>query len=614
MRFIMIKQAVILAGGMGTRLQEITEKMPKGFLEIDGIPIIEQSIRKLINCGIEEIIIGTGHCSDWYDNLVKKYPIIKTVKNENYHNTSSMGTLEVCASLIENEFILLESDLIYDEIGLKVLINDARENVILASGKTYSSDEVYLDFDESNILTNVSKNVDKINNPNTELVGITKISKDILNQMVRLYNENLDKYKKIDYENVLQILAKNNPIYVHKVNHYVWAEIDDKRMFERAVNEIYPHILENEELYKIKREVLLNPGPSTTKDSVKYAQVCADICPRELEFGDLMDNIEKDLTSFGANCKEYTTIMFASSGTGADEAMISSCVPPKGKLLVVDNGSYGSRLAQIAKTYNIDTTIFKSSTYEPIDIEALEHEFQSENYDAFAIVHHETTTGLLNPVEIICPIAKKYGIITIVDAISSYGGMPMNFKEMGIDFASCTSNKHFGGMAGIGFVICNREELYKQKKWPMRNYYFNLYDQYKYFIETKQSRFTPPVQTFYALRQAIIETKVETIEKRFERFTECWNILIDAVKEIGLEMIVNEENQSHFITAILNPNVPEYDFDEFHDYMKSFGFTIYPGKLGNIGTFRIANMGDITYDEIIRFTKLLKKYMNKIGV
>lgn len=610
----MIKQAVILAGGMGTRLKDITKEMPKGFLVIDEIPIVEQSIQKLIASGIEEIIIGTGHCNEWYDDLAKKYHIIKTIKNENYENTSSMGTLEVCAPLIKDEFLLLESDLIYDEVGLKVLINDKRDNVILASGKTNSFDEVYLDFDENGILTKVSKNIDEIASPNTELVGIVKISKDILNQMVEFYINNREEYAKIDYENVLEILAKENPIFVNKINYYSWAEIDDERMYQRAVNEIYPRIIESESLHKIKREVLLNPGPSTTKDSIKYAQVCADICPRELEFGDLMEEIERDLTSFGASPDEYTTIMFASSGTGADEAMISSCVPPNGKLLVIDNGSYGARLAQIAETYSIDTTVFKSSPNEPIDIGLLEEEFKKCNYDTFAMVHHETTTGLLNPIEVICPLAKEYGMITVVDTISSYGGMPMNFKEMGVDFASCTSNKHFGGMAGIGFVVCNREELIKQKDWPMRNYYFNLYDQYRYFIETKQSRFTPPVQTFYALRQAILETKVETIEKRFERFSKCWNILVDAVKEIGLEMIVKEENQSHFITAILNPDSPNYDFDEFHDYVKSFGFTIYPGKLGNIGTFRIANMGDIKPEEMNEFIKIFKDYIESIEV
>lgn len=279
----------------------------------------------------------------------------------------------------------------------------------------------------------------------------------------------------------------------------------------------------------------------------------------------------------------------------------------------MDNGSYGARLSKIAKTYNIDTTIFKSSAYEPIDIKSLEEVFKKDNFDTFAMVHHETTTGLLNPVEVICPLAKKYGMVTVVDAISSYGGLPMDFKEMGIDFASCTSNKHFGGMAGISFVVCNRQELFKQKDWPMRNYYFNLYDQYAYFLDTKQSRFTPPVQTFYALRQAILETKIETIPKRFERFTGCWNVLVEAVKEMGLKMIVAEENQSHFITAILNPDVEGYDFDEFHDYVKNYGFTIYR-KLGNIGTFRIANMGDIKIEEMENFVILFKRYMKSIGV
>lgn len=611
----MIKQAVILAGGMGTRLKDVTKKMPKGFLEIENISIVEHSIKKLISNGVEEIIIGTGHCSEWYDKLAEKYPaVIRTVRNDDYSETSSMGTLSVCAPLINDDFFLLESDLIYDEIGLKVLINDNHQDVILASGKTYSFDEVYLDINDDNILTKVSKNESEFDNPNTELVGISKISKVLLNKMVNFYNNNLDSYKKIDYENVLEILAKNYPVYVHKIDFYAWAEIDDKRMFKRAIEEIYPRIVESENLHRIKREVLLNPGPSTTSDSVKYAQVCADICPREVEFGVLMEEIEKDLTSFAADVDEYVTILFASSGTGADEAMISSCVPPGGKLLVVDNGSYGARLAKIAKTYNIDTTIFKSSTYEPIDIKALEDMFKKDNFDTFAMVHHETTTGLLNPVEVICPLAKKYGMITVIDTISSYGGMPMDFKEMGIDFASCTSNKHFGGMAGISFVVCNRQELLKQKDWPMRNYYFNLYDQYTYFLDTKQSRFTPPVQTFYALRQAVIETKIETIPKRFERFTECWKILVEAIKEMGLEMIVAEENQSHFITAILNPNVDGYDFDEFHDYVKKYGFTIYPGKLGNIGTFRIANMGDIKIEEMKNFIILFKKYMKSIGV
>ncbi|MBR4321585.1 2-aminoethylphosphonate aminotransferase [Treponema sp.] len=614
----MIKQAVIMAGGLGSRFGNRTKAMPKGFIEIDGLAMVERSVQKLIAAGIEEIIIGTGHCSEFYDELAKKYPIIKTVRNDNYENTSSMGTLEVCAPFVKESAFLLESDLLYDSIGLFVLQNEERDNVILASGKTNSHDEVYLEVDDKGILCGVSKDKSKIKNLAGELVGISKVTKSFLNKMVSFYDKTRAQNAKIDYESVFCQIAQDSnegePIYVRKIEYYAWTEIDDEAMLERANKEVYPRIQENESLRSVRREVLLNPGPSTTTDSVKYAQVVADICPRELEFGNLMEEVATGLTEVCADPKDYITVMFGCSGTGADEAMVSSCVPPDGKLLVVDNGSYGARIAKIASVYGIDMDVFKSSTYEPIDLAALEKQMQSKKYTTFAIVYHETTTGLLNPLEKICPMAKKYGMTTICDIVSAYGGMPIDLGSLGIDFATSTSNKHIGGMAGVGFVVCRKSELIKQKDWPMRNYYLNIYDQYKYFLETKQTRFTPPVQTFYALRQAIIETKVETVEKRFERFTACWKILVKGLKEIGLKMLVKEEFQSHFITAILIPETPKYNFNELHDYARSFGFTIYPGKLGNIDTFRIANMGDIRPEEMTHFICVLRDYMHSIGV
>lgn len=610
----MVRQAVIVAGGLGARFGDRTKEMPKGFIEIEGLAMVERSVQKLIAAGIEEIIIGTGHCSEYYDNLAKKYHIIKTVRNDNYENTSSMGTLAVCAPFVKGDFLLLESDLIYDAVGLKVLQNDEHSNVILASGKSNSHDEVYLDADADGILSKVSKDKSVIPNPAGELVGITKLTKACLEKMVSYYNSD-QALIKLDYENALkQVSLDGEPVYVHKVEYYAWTEIDDESMLDRAMTQIWPRIKENESLQAIRREVLLNPGPSTTSDSVKYAQVVADICPRELEFGNLMEEVAEGLTEVCADPKEYVSIMFGCSGTGADEAMVSSCVPPDGKLLVVDNGSYGARLAKIASVYNIDMDVFKSSTYEPIDLAALEKQMKSKKYTTFAIVYHETTTGLMNDLSVICPMAKKYGMTTICDIVSAYGGMPIDLGSLGIDFATSTSNKHIGGMAGVGFVVCKKSELLKQKDWPMRNYYLNLYDQYKYFLETKQTRFTPPVQTFYALRQAIIETKVETVEKRFERFTACWEILVKALDEIGLKMLVDRKYQSHFITAILIPETPKYSFNALHDYAKSFGFTIYPGKLGNIDTFRIANMGDIKPEEMTHFTCVLRDYMHSIGV
>ena len=147
----------------------------------------------------------------------------------------------------------------------------------------------------------------------------------------------------------------------------------------------------------------------------------------------------------------------------------------------------------------------------------------------------------------------------------------------------------------------------------MRNYYLNLWDQYSNFKKTKQARFTPPVQTLYALHQAIIETKLEGIENRYARYTSCWNELVKAVKKLGLNMLVPEEIQSKLITAIIEPQSPEYSFDALHDLARANGFTIYPGKLSDANTFRIANIGDIRPNEMIEFTGILETYMRSIG-
>ncbi|MFA6856843.1 MAG: NTP transferase domain-containing protein, partial [Treponema sp.] len=348
----MIKQAVIAAGGLGSRFGGRTTAMPKGFIEIDGEAMVERSVKKLIAAGVEEIIIGTGHCSEWYDRLAEKYHCIKTVRNNRYADTSSMGTIEVCAPLVSGDFYLLESDLIYDAVGLKVLSNDERNNVILASGTTNSGDEVYLESDGDHVLTKVSKDRSQIKTVAGELVGITKLTKDMLTRMCKYYREDYPARIKLDYEHALEAVSKTEPVYVRKIEYYSWTEIDDETMLTRAIEKIWPRIVENESLQNIRREVLLNPGPSTTTDSVKYAQVVPDICPRELEFGNLMEWCAEELTRFVADPGIYTTVMFGCSGTGADEAMVSSCVPPDGRLLVVDNGSYGARLAKIANVYH----------------------------------------------------------------------------------------------------------------------------------------------------------------------------------------------------------------------------------------------------------------------
>jgi len=370
----------------------------------------------------------------------------------------------------------------------------------------------------------------------------------------------------------------------------------------------------SENLPKIRREVLLNPGPATTTDTVKYAQVCPDICPREKEFGEVMKWICDELSLMVGKSGAVETVLFGGSGTAADEVMISSCVPDNGKLLIIDNGAYGDRFAKIAAVYKLNFEVLKSSGFAPLDLSAVKSKLTDGKFTHLAMVHHETTTGLLNPAPEICHFCHEHGIVTIIDAVSAFAAIPIDMDKDCFDFMASTSNKNIQGMAGIGFVFCRKEALEKTKDYPMRNYYLNLWDQYAWFKKTGQTRFTPPVQSLYALRQAIIETKNEGIENRYARYGACWEILVKSVEACGLRLLVPKEIQSKLITAIIEPDSPKYSFDALHDLARENSFTIYPGKLSDANTFRIANIGDIQPKEMEEFCKLMESYMRSIGV
>ncbi len=612
----MVRQAVIMAGGLGSRLKGRTESMPKGFIEIEGQAIVERSVQKLFAAGVEEIVIGTGHCSEWYERLAAKYRCITLARNDRYADTGSMGTLACCAPLVKGDFLLLESDLIYDDIGLAVLLNDQRKNVILASGATKSGDEVYLEADADGNLVRHSKKLAEIGTVYGELVGITKLEKKTLDAMVAYMAAHLVDQPKMEYETAMSAVSSSaktvDKIGIRKIEHYVWREIDDESHLEMAVNAVFPLIAENESLRSVRREVLLNPGPATTTDSVKYAQVCADICPREYEFGDVMQWVADELSLMAGKPGRVETVLFGGSGTAADEVMISSCIPDGAKTLIVDNGAYGARFAKIAGVYKLDVDVWKSSGYLPIDVPALKKKIADGGYTHFVIVYHETTTGLLNPVPELCKYCHERGIVTIVDAVSAFAAIPIDMDRDCIDFMASTSNKNIQGMAGVAFVFCRKESLERTKDYPMRNFYLNLWDQYQYFKKTHQTRFTPPVQSLYALRQAIIETRIETIEGRYERYSACWRELVSAVKKLGLAMLVPEEAQSRLITAIVEPDSPKYSFESLHDLARDHAFTIYPGKLSDANTFRIANIGDIQPEEMKRFVKVLEEYVTTL--
>ncbi|MBT2601821.1 2-aminoethylphosphonate--pyruvate transaminase [Bacillus sp. ISL-53] len=611
----MVKTAVILAGGMGTRLREKTENLPKGFLKLDDKPIIEQSILKLLEAGIETIIIGTGHLSEAYEQLTTKYPQIHCVRNDKYSTTSSMYTLYNVRGHVSEDFLLLESDLIYEKQALDRLVQQKKPDVILASGFTNSNDEVFLEIDENQHLVNMSKNKHDLKSIDAELTGISKISHQAFLAMCNYAKTSFLENPLLDYESALIGISKQITLYVDKLDQLIWCEIDNESHLLRAKQFIYPMIKMKEKNFpSVKRNILLNPGPATTTDTVKFAQVVPDICPREEEFGEVMEMISIELTKLVADPTNYTTVLFGGSGTAAVESILSSVIGDEA-VLIINNGSYGKRMCQIAEVYRLNYLEYKSSSHEAIDLIALEDYIQnaSRKISHLCVVHNETTTGLLNDIEEIGRICGKYNILLIVDAMSSFAAIPINMDQMNISYLAASSNKNLQGMAGVGFVIARKRELEKTKVLQPRNFYLHLYSQFSYFFKTKQMRFTPPVQTLYALKQAIIEVQIEGVTRRYERYKKAWEVLIKGIERLGLTHLVRKEHHSCIITSIIEPNIDSYSFEDMHNYFYCQGFTIYPGKLDGQNTFRVANIGEITRADMEIFIKLLEQYLIKIG-
>jgi len=360
------------------------------------------------------------------------------------------------------------------------------------------------------------------------------------------------------------------------------------------------------------KQILLNPGPANTTESVKQAQIVDDICPREKEFGDLMKWTAYSLPYFAASEKStsyYSTVLFSSSGTGAIEAYISS-LPKDAKLLVITNGSYGRRASQIAQRFGVNFTQ-KDFGDGLIDYSIVKDMILSNCYSHAYMIHCETTTGVLNNIKLVGSYCKQASVVFAVDTISTFGVYPIEMDKNDISFTIGSSNKGLGGMAGISFVVAKTDELIKLKDCG-RSYYFDLYEQWDYLRVHHQLRFTPPVQTFYALKQAIEESWDEQPSKRYERFRKNRLVLTEGMKKRGIKQFTPEEHASVIITSFYDLEHPKYNFNSMHNFLKEKGFTIYPGKVSDTGTFRISNIGTVTPSDMYNFLIAFDEYIESL--
>lgn len=352
---------------------------------------------------------------------------------------------------------------------------------------------------------------------------------------------------------------------------------------------------------------LLTPGPLSTTKSVKEAMLI-DHCTWDTEYKEITQEIQQRLVELAqASTKKYTAVLMQGSGSFGVEAVLSSVLAPTDKLLICTNGAYGDRMVQMCERHGINHVVYHVES-NAIPRTAMVERLLAEQPDIthLAMVHSETTSGILNKLTGICRVAHKHNVTTIVDAMSSFGGIPIPVEQLGIDYLISSANKCIQGVPGFSFVIANIEKLQKTKGYA-KTVSLDLYDQYQVMAKDGKWRFTSPTHTVLAFLQALKELVIEGgVAARHARYQANQTLLQTEMTRLGFEVGITD-NQGPIITTFKYPN-ETFDFTAFYDYLKANGFVIYPGKMLK-NTFRIGTIGDVQPTDIAHLISYIEHFM-----
>lgn len=354
-----------------------------------------------------------------------------------------------------------------------------------------------------------------------------------------------------------------------------------------------------------KRTVLMNPGPVLVDDRVRAAVCWPDLCHREPEFAELMTRVREEICRVCGGDESYSTVMLTGSGTAALEAAISSAVPPDGKLLVLDNGHYGERLAKIASLHGIAHAVLEVGWAATFDLDALDRQLRSDSaITHVCMVHHETSTGMLNPLHQVGEIVYRNGKSLIVDAISSLGGELVDVRADHVDWCLSTANKCIEAIPGLSFVVAPRARLKALAGLPARTFYLDLHSHWIGQERDQAPLFTPAVQAMFALKVALELLLQEGVAGRNRRYKALAHELRSGLEARGFRLLLAPEYRSSLLTAVYLPDGLTYEY--LHDQLKARGFVIYAAQDAlKARVFRLSNIGQITLRDIGRFFEAL---------
>lgn len=358
--------------------------------------------------------------------------------------------------------------------------------------------------------------------------------------------------------------------------------------------------------------ILLTPGPLSTSKTVRQA-MCYDSCTWDNDYKSIVTDIRSKLLEL-ANCdpNEYTTVLMQGSGTFGVEATLGSSINrEKHKVLILENGVYGRRMVEIAKTLQLPYAIYSVAENQTYNTQELAEILANDpSITHLAVVHCETTTGILNNLEAVAKTAKDNQKYLIVDAMSSFAGVKFDITRLGIDFCISSANKCIQGIPGFSFVICKTETFLKLCPNNEKSLSLNLYGQWQEMEkDAGKWRYTSPTHAVIAFAQAIKELEEEGgITARQKRYEQNHTALINGMRKNGFQTYIKDELQSPIITSFIYPNKIPFEFNAFYHFLKQRGFVIYPGKVSDADTFRIGTIGHLFPNDIKCFLNFVTEY------
>ena len=363
-----------------------------------------------------------------------------------------------------------------------------------------------------------------------------------------------------------------------------------------------------------KDKALFTPGPLTTSRTVKQAML-RDMGSRDSEFIEIVRDVRRRLVALCAEPDEYTAVLMPGSGTYGVEATLSSVIPPEGKLLLLINGAYGERMHKIANVQHIQHKALSFAENVQPDPEALRQALDEDpDISHVAVVHSETTTGIINPIEIYGPIVKSHGCIFIVDAMSSFAAYPIDLKACGIDFLVSSANKCIEGVPGFSFVLARKETLLATRGFA-RTLSLDLLAQWEGLESDGQFRFTPPTHVVLAFHQALLELEQEGgIPARVERYRQNYEATLAAMLAFGFEPYVERTKRGYIITSFYYPDHANFDFKTFYQKLSDKGSIIYPGKLTHANCFRIGHIGRLTLSDVDALIAAISETLREMNI